>query len=423
MEDCVLGLNPSHESSLIVIFFAAFIIALQFTYGRLLGRILSRRMHMLLPWIMVILNLPMVIYMGFRIAGFGMLGGPAWLLYLARFGLFFQGMALVQLLTCGVVSIYWKMWRKPKPEELHTEGSNVDLERRAFLRKASLGTVGVLALAGGSGAMEAFGDPDINRLELHFPDLPKGFEGLRLVHLSDLHAGPMVGMPTLQKWRKLAERERPDLLIITGDFVDSLPQEVLAFEQAFAQFSAPMGRFAILGNHDYFTDPAPIWECLKRMDFHCLENEHRVLERGGAELVIFGLQDPMARDGRFRGIHFGKGPMPQDVALQMPKGLWRLCLCHRPSNWDLAQEAGARLTLSGHTHGGQINPIPGLSSARMLGPYIAGLYREGANLLYVNRGLGVVGLPMRVAAAPEITVITLRHSENPSLHSSENQIA
>jgi hypothetical protein len=134
---------------LIVILFAAFVITLQFFYGRLLGRILSQRMHVLLPWILVLLNLPMVIYMGFRIAGLGMLGGPSWILYLARLGIFFQAMALAQILTCGLVSIYWKMWRQPKPSDLEIAGSKVDLERRSFLRKASLGTVGLLALAGG----------------------------------------------------------------------------------------------------------------------------------------------------------------------------------------------------------------------------------------------------------------------------------
>jgi predicted MPP superfamily phosphohydrolase len=81
---------------------------------------------------------------------------------------------------------------------------------------------------------------------------------------------------------------------------------------------------------------------------------------------------------------------------------------HRPSEWEQALAAGARLTLSGHTHGGQINPIPGFSSARLIGPRTDGLYREGADVLYVSRGLGVVGLPLRIGARPEIVILTLK---------------
>jgi predicted MPP superfamily phosphohydrolase len=259
-------------------------------------------------------------------------------------------------------------------------------------------------------------------MDLRFPDLPEGFEGFRILQLSDLHVGPHVGVNLLKRWRVLAERERPDILVITGDFVDSRPEELEAFVETFQNFSAPMGRFAILGNHDYFTDPVPIWRGLEKMGFHCLENRHMVIERNGSQLAILGLQDPMASSGRFRGIRFGPGPMPQDVATQIPGDLWRLGLCHRPSNWNLALEAGSRLTLSGHTHGGQINLIPGVSSAKLLGPYTWGLYRHSGDVLFVNRGLGVVGLPIRIGAPPEIAVITLRRQEIPSMLSAENQI-
>jgi predicted MPP superfamily phosphohydrolase len=116
----------------------------------------------------------------------------------------------------------------------------------------------------------------------------------------------------------------------------------------------------------------------------------------------------MARNGRFRRLNFGPGPRPAEAARDLPAEAFRICLNHRPSEWEQALAAGARLTLSGHTHGGQINPIPGFSSARLIGPRTAGFYREGADLLYVNRGLGIVGLPIRIAATPEIAIFTLR---------------
>jgi predicted MPP superfamily phosphohydrolase len=116
----------------------------------------------------------------------------------------------------------------------------------------------------------------------------------------------------------------------------------------------------------------------------------------------------MARHGHFRDIAYGLGPQPALAAQGIPDGAWRLCLSHRPSDWHLARRTGAPLTLSGHTHGGQVNLIPGLSSALLLGQYTQGLYQQDGQSLYVNRGLGVVGLPIRVGAPPEITVITLR---------------
>jgi hypothetical protein len=106
-------------------------------------------------------------------------------------------------------------------------------------------------------------------------------------------------------------------------------------------------------------------------------------------------------------VRYGPGPSPSLATRGLPPDAWRLCLSHRPNDWPLAQETGARLTLSGHTHGGQINLVPGVSSALVAGPYTRGLYRKGGDVLYVNRGLGVVALPVRIGAPPELTVITL----------------
>jgi predicted MPP superfamily phosphohydrolase len=258
------------------------------------------------------------------------------------------------------------------------------------------------------GTREAYGDPEIIRRTLTFPDLPQGLDGLRLAQLSDLHSGPLVGPATLRRWRQLAEREQPELLLITGDLVDSRPEELEPLLEAFRGFLPPLGRFAILGNHDYFDDPRPIWRDLEVEGIRCLENSAALIHRNGSTLALLGLQDPMARNGRFLRMVFGPGPRPAEAARDLPADAFRLCMNHRPSEWEQALAAGARLTLSGHTHGGQINPIPGLNSARILGPRTGGLYREGGDLLYVSRGLGVVGLPIRIGATPEITILTLK---------------
>jgi predicted MPP superfamily phosphohydrolase len=389
-----------------------FVLGMQFLHWKLLRQIFPDRFRRWLHWILLVIHLPLLIYMGYRFAGQAAAELGSVLRPLARGALYFQFFTLVNLFFWALALGVWKV--RQRLGHVFDQGPQ-DPSRRHFLRKTAASGVGILAATGIGGAEQAYGDPEITRTNLWFSDLPQGLNGLRIVHLSDLHCGPLVGSGLIRRWRLLAERESPELLVITGDLVDSLPGEIEPFVEAFRDMPAPLGRFAILGNHDYFTDPKPIWAGLERAGFICLENRHVVVERGGAELAILGLQDPMARNGRFLDLHFGPGPMPQDVLAHLPQGPWRLCLCHRPSNWNLARETEARLTLAGHTHGGQINLIPGISSANMLGPYTSGLYRDQGQVLYVSRGLGVVGLPMRIGAAPELAVITLRRKEVPSM--------
>jgi uncharacterized protein len=388
------------------------VLGMQLLHRRLLIQILPDRFRKWVPWGLALIHGPLVVYMVFRFTGRAADGMGPLLRPLARGALYFQIFTLTNLFFWGFSLLLWRIHRWWS----HTRDRQPqDPDRRAFLRKTAVAGAGILLATATGGAEQAYGDPEITRTTMRFPDLPLGLDGLRIVHLSDLHCGPLVGFTLVKRWRALAEREKPDLLVITGDFVDSLPEEMAAFAGTFQDFPAPLGRFAILGNHDYFTDPKPIWKELDLMGFTCLENRHAIVKWKGAEMAVLGLQDPMARNGRFLDLRFGPGPMPQDVLRQLPEGPWRLCLCHRPSNWDLARETGARLTLSGHTHGGQINLIPGISSANLLGPYTSGLYRYQGQALYVSRGLGVVGLPMRIAAAPEIAVITLHRKEIPAL--------
>ncbi len=304
----------------------------------------------------------------------------------------------------------WRIFRRPAAAKETSEAAPADPGRRAFLRTAAVASTGAAATFGIGGAHQAYGDPQITRRALAFADLPAGLDGLRIAHLSDLHAGPLITAGTLRRWRDLTERERPELLVFTGDLVDSRPEELQPLLDAYHGFLPPLGRFAVLGNHDYFDDPRPIWRELERAGIRCLENATALVQRGGATLAVMGLQDPMARNGRFRRLVFGPGPRPAEAARDLPADAFRICLNHRPSEWEQALAAGARLTLSGHTHGGQINPIPGFSSARLIGLRTDGLYREGDDLLYVSRGLGVVGLPIRIAAAPEITILTLKRA-------------
>jgi predicted MPP superfamily phosphohydrolase len=385
------------------------IFLIQWFHLRLLRLELPDRAHRWLPWVLGMAHLPLVLFAGLRIAGLGGQDALIVLRTLARIGFYFQAFTVMHLLIAMLAEGLWRLFRKtpgavPKPE------SEVALDpgRRAFLRTAALASTGAAAVFGSVGSREAFGDPEITRRALYFADLPPGLDGLRLAHLSDLHAGPLVGPATLGRWRTLTEREQPELLLFTGDLVDSRPEELETILDAFRGFRPALGRYAVLGNHDYFDDPRPIWRDLEREGIRCLENTADLVQRGGDTLAVMGLQDPMARNGRFRHLAFGPGPRPAEATRDLPAKAFRICLNHRPSEWEQALAAGARLTLSGHTHGGQVNPIPGFNSARMLGPHTNGLYREGADLLYVSRGLGVVGLPIRIGAPPELAILTLK---------------
>ena len=382
--------------------FIALIFCLQFLHRRLLHLILpTGRDHWATP-LLLLIHLPLAVYVGLRLTGHGLAGD--WLRPWARALLYFQMLTVLNLFLWLVATAIWRMghlWR----EGFTVPPENPD--RRKFLRQTSAAGASIAAYGVLVGHREARSDPEVVRVDLAFPDLPPGLDCLRIAQLSDLHSGPLVHLEQLRRWRRIAEAERAELVVFTGDIVDNLPSEADNFVLAFKGMAAPLGMFAILGNHDYFTDPRPIWRSLEGIGIRFLENRNALVTRRNGTLGLLGLQDPMARHGQFRDINYGPGPSPDLAAQGIPPGAWRLCLNHRPSDWPLARATGAHLTLSGHTHGGQVNLIPGLSSALILGRYTAGLYREGDDLLYVNRGLGVVGLPVRIAAKPEITVITL----------------
>ena len=378
--------------------FVVLVSALQVLHRRLLHRLLPKGFDRWVTPALILIHIPLALYMGIRLTGHAAM--LPWLRPLARAATYYQMLTVMNLILWGLSTVLWRF--------RHRDAALEDPARRKFLRQTTVLGAGLAAYGVFTGRREAHADPEIVHLDLAFDDLPPGLDGLRLAQISDLHSGPLVKPGQVARWRALAQAERPELLLLTGDVVDSLPEEAQIVADAFRDFPAPLGRFAILGNHDYFTDPRPIWRIMEGGGFQFLENRWANVYRNGSRLALVGLQDPMARHGHFRDIRYGPGPSPGIATEGLDPGTWRLCLNHRPSDWHLARKAGARLTLSGHTHGGQINPIPGVSSALLLGPYAAGLYRKGKDVLYVNRGLGVVAIPIRIGAPPELTIITLR---------------
>jgi predicted MPP superfamily phosphohydrolase len=253
-----------------------------------------------------------------------------------------------------------------------------------------------LALYGSS-----FGAHVLRRERVTVPvaGLPLGWRGARIVQLSDLHAGRHITKQRLQRIARRAARLKPEVLVVTGDIVHNSPVFARAAAEAIASIPAKYGAYACLGNHDFWAGPDEVEQELERAGVRVLRNRGVLLERGGDGLWLCGVDDPW--NGRF--------DLP--AALRgRPDGAATVLLSHQPNTWRRAQELGVQLQLSGHTHGGQLAMLwlhRSLSLARIVTPFVAGLYRAGQSYLYVNRGAGSVMPMVRLGARPEVTELTL----------------
>lgn len=268
--------------------------------------------------------------------------------------------------------------------------------------------VGAAALLGAGGFLYAREvEPrllEVVRLELALPRLARVFDGYRVVQIGDIHLDDWSKPARLKRVAEKVNAERPDLIVITGDFASysakRLDEGMLI--GALRRLSAPDGVVAILGNHDYLTDVGLIRTCIRQAEVTLLSNDVLTLERDDAVLHVAGVDDVM--EGRSR----------LDLVLQqLPEVGAAVLLAHEPDFADVASATGRfDLQLSGHSHGGQAR-VPVLGRA-VLPPfsqrYTRGLHEVGGMLLYTNRGLGTVNARLRFGCRPEITALTLRSS-------------
>jgi hypothetical protein len=257
------------------------------------------------------------------------------------------------------------------------------------------------------------------RQTIWFPDLPEAFDGFRITQVSDIHSGSFGDQDAVRRGVELANAQKSDLLLFTGDLVNSMSAEVEPWLHIFSTFDAPLGKFSILGNHDYGdyhswpdaaakkADVDQLKSYHGAMGFRLLLNENVQIEKNGQSITLLGVENWGSQFIKYGDI---------DLALKgVAPDAFKILLSHDPSHWDMIVSRHAQqvhLTLSGHTHGAQMGvEIPGIkwSPIQYRYPHWAGLYGgEAGRYLYVNRGFGYLGFHGRVGIPPEITVIELK---------------
>jgi uncharacterized protein len=295
------------------------------------------------------------------------------------------------------------------------------IPRSEFLMKTAVIAAAVPFTAMAYGIISGAHDYRIRRKTIYLPNLPKSFDGIRVGQISDIHSGSFFNKTAVSGGVEMMMKEKPDLLFFTGDLVNNETSEVKEYLSIFAKLKAPLGVFSTTGNHDYgdykswvtkeakrknFTD---LVQAHKAMHYDILMNEHRIIEQSGDAIAILGIENWGA--GRFS--KYGKLDQAyagtQDAAV-------KLLLSHDPSHWDTQvcpDYSDIDVTFAGHTHGFQFGVEVGdfkWSPSQYVYKQWAGLYQQGNQYLYVNRGFGYIGYPGRVGIPPELTIIELKRA-------------
>ncbi len=277
----------------------------------------------------------------------------------------------------------------------------LDPERRTFLSRGIAGTVSFFALAlAGAGAASALGKVALARVTVPLRRLPQALSGFRIVQVSDLHIGPTLGGTWLAEVVAGVNAAEPDVIVITGDLVDGSVSDLRAEVAPLAGLRAKHGVFFVTGNHEYYSGVDAWLDELRRLGVRPLRNERVSIGDGEHSFDLAGVDDWSSR--RFGGDH---GPDLARALAGRDESRELVLLAHQPKQIHEAEKLGVGLQLSGHTHGGQIFPW-GLF-VRLDQPYVAGLAQHGSSHIYVSRGTGFWGPPIRVGAPPEISVVEL----------------
>lgn len=277
----------------------------------------------------------------------------------------------------------------------------VDGARRAFLHNA--GNAAVMAVVLPTMAFsirEAFQQPVVKTNALKIAGLHPDLDGITIAQISDLHVGSILDGKWLTALMKQVEELRPDMFVLTGDAIDGKVSRVGKELDALRVLQAPMGKFFVTGNHEFYSGVDGWVEQIRELDFTVLNNEHTLVQKGEGRLLLAGVWD---YDGERFGQHYVSDPFAAKAGA--PEHDVSILLAHQPKNIFEASKAKFDIQLSGHTHGGQY--FPWTYAVHLFQPFVKGLHHVDDSLLYVNTGTGFWGPPMRFTVPPEITLHTL----------------
>ncbi|UXA19157.1 metallophosphoesterase [Mycobacterium sp. SMC-4] len=317
--------------------------------------------------------------------------------------LWFGVVAYLFLTLLALEPIRWvrALWLRRRRPVAEPPDESVTLDRRIFLSRvaavaAGTATVGLV----GTGLANALGPPQILRVPVRLPRLDPAFNGFRIAVVADIHLGPLLGRAHTERIVRMVNETEPDLIAVVGDVVDGTVAELGPAAAPLQDLVSGEGAFFITGNHEYFVEDTEDWlRELERLGLQPLRNEHTRIRRGGAGFDLAGIND-LAGASR-------SDPPDLERALRgvVPDSATVL-LAHQPVQVGEAAERGVDLQLSGHTHGGQMWPFH--YAVGLAQPALAGLSTVRDTQLYVTRGAGFWGPPLRVGAPPDISVLTLQ---------------
>ena len=242
--------------------------------------------------------------------------------------------------------------------------------------------------------------PYLYNVEVPLPKAYRSLHGLRIAQISDLHVGPTIGRRYAERVVNLVNKQQPDLIALTGDMVDGRPEQIRDGIEPLRNLSAKYGTFGVLGNHEFYWNGQSWMDTYSSLGISLLNNSHQLIRHNDSEFVVAGVPDRKAS----RMLN-NLSSSPSAAIDGAPNDVYKILLAHQPSSNEDAEKAGFNLQLSGHTHGGQFFPFTLI--VRLAEKFVKGLYQHKGLWVYVNRGTGYWGPPIRFLVPAEVTIISL----------------
>jgi predicted MPP superfamily phosphohydrolase len=306
----------------------------------------------------------------------------------------------------GIVGITRRIFAKLR---VRSDGDAIESPgRRHFLERTTNFAASAPFVAGAYGLLYGRLNLETTTVPIRLTRLPKAFEGFRICQLSDIHIGPFMPSEEIRRYVAIANALKPDLIVLTGDFVTFDPETQQPVVEALSNLRAPFGVFGCLGNHD-------AWAGVEDSITALFQQTGTRLLRGAAVPIVSSGERFNLIGVDFQSRHrFGPSSPVENILGDIKGIVARDCvnilLSHNPDTFDRAATLGIDLSLAGHTHGGQAALefiSPEIAPSRLVTPYVAGWFRKPGGQLYVNRGIGTIGVPIRIGAPPEMTIYNL----------------